>query len=159
VTRFFLALSFLVAMVSLSCSGGDSGGDSEDANGEGDVEAAAQRMISAFNSRDFGAVFDSFSSNCRQETTVEELEQGWEAFGERVGDPEYRLEITAFSVESLTDTTATVQAEVVARTATTDVPMGTASDPFFDLLVKEDGSWKIGDPTCGANGSASPRQS
>jgi hypothetical protein len=111
-----------------------------------DVRAAADDIIAAINARAYAEVYDLVPSECLGELTPDQLASRWSQFAEAAGDPNFRLEITQFEVDSVTEDRAEVTAQVVAHTATRDIPMGTTEDPFFGVFIREDGVWKAGDP-------------
>ena len=143
----------------LACSSSDSGpsltspADSATADqSSADKEAireAADRLIQAVNNRDYDTIVSvAYTTNCSSGITVEQQEQGWEAVGRQLGDDAYSLEIRQFEVKNIIGDRAEVTATVIAHAAGREVPFGRASDPFFDLFVREDGQWKVGDPAC-----------
>jgi len=147
--RFLLATAVVTALAT-ACSGSSRpNADGEPgADAEGQVRAAAEGMIELINARRYGDMFDLFALECLEGISRDQVAEDWKQFAEQIGDPNFRLEITRFEVDSVSADRAEVTSQVVAHTTARDIPMGGAEDPFFDVFIKQDGIWKSGDQSC-----------
>ena len=110
-----------------------------------EIRAAADKIIAGINAREYAEVYDSIPSECLEGLAPDELADDWRQFGEQIGDPDFRLGITRFDIEDISEDRAHVTAQVVAHTAARDIPMGSTEDPFFDVFIREGDVWKVGD--------------
>ena len=150
-----LVLAIAAAMaLATACSGSappgtPPGEDTDpDAEAERQVRAAADAVVEAINSRRYGDLVDLFAPECLRGVSRDQVAEDWKQFAEQVGDPNFRLTITQFRVDSVSATRAEVTSRVIVHTSTADIELGSDEDPFFDVFVKQGGIWKAADRSC-----------
>lgn len=136
-----VALSLTLAIVAAGCRGD---GQTEEER----VQRAAEDFVAAVNDRDYEALHDLLSAACRERTDLEQLRELWESLGERTGDPGFTLQLVELQVLAIEDGRARVRSVLLLRTNEHLEPFGTYEDPLIEMLLKENGRWRLHEPAC-----------
>jgi hypothetical protein len=143
--RWPLVLPIGIAALGLAILLAGCGGGRSD---EERIRESADEFVALLNTGDFAGAWELGSEACKERFTQDEFVELWESFRETLGG-EFTMEIAEFTVASLEGERATVEAEVNVETPQGVVSADTEEEPFFDLFVKEDGRWLVGDHGCG----------
>jgi len=140
-----LRVSCLSAILAVAAACGSGDGANSD---EGAMRATLDEFIDAVNERRFDALPGLLDPACLTLDDVATMTETWESFGEYVGDPNYTLAVTKFSVGSRTKDVAQIDMSAVMRTKNGTSSFGQPGDEVIDMMVLVGGDWKISDPEC-----------